>query len=487
MNSIGISARSDWIYVLVSMAKTKLEQLQKLAVSLKQQKKEKDEERMRKAKNVEKNDDVPDDGGAEPHAPRAMKRLKPAVEGFVPTESAPAEPAALEEPEQKKKRHRQKTPDPAAAAPSTPPRKTSRGLKRSPEPAREPEADASMPPPRRPARTNKPKVEEPPADVCGLPKAPTFPVTWDNFEKLMDFYKISEADATAVLLLCGPNESAQQFWTKFKKDKGEPAAPAAPAEPGQPSAPVAKPSAPAARPAKPSAPAVAAEPAKPSAPAARPAKPSAPAAKPAAPAAPPAVPEKPNRRSNGSKGKGTLPYKNREEWINTLDSQPRSDDEEDDEWFPEYDLGDGVDGEPLTEEDDEDDDEVCESTTSSDAPDPPPPGSVAVRTNDGVKVIDEMETLPMAEPVLEVVPDPKDEDDVVKVKKELEAQIKQQASPMKSKKVGRGIFPVHMYITTLHVPYVFYTCRLYSFNDIVHSKNVFIFVISVMFGHPIPA
>ena len=54
MNSIGISARSDWIYVLVSMAKTKLEQLQKLAVSLKQQKKEKDEERMRKAKNVEK-------------------------------------------------------------------------------------------------------------------------------------------------------------------------------------------------------------------------------------------------------------------------------------------------------------------------------------------------------------------------------------------------------------------------------------------------
>ena len=363
MNSIGISARLVTGCVLVSMVKTKLEQLQRLALSLKQKKKEKEEERMA-AKNAEKKDDVPEDGGAEPHAPRAMKRLRPA-------ESAPVEPVALKEPDQKKVRHRQKTPDPAATAPSTPPRKTSRGLKRSPEPAREPEADASMPLPRQPARTKKPKAEEPPADVCGLPQAPTFPVTWDNIEKLMDFYKISEADATAVLLqVCGPNESAQQFWTKFKKDKGEPAAPAEPAKPSapvaakpaKPSAPAArqaKPSAPAARQAKPSAPAVAAEPAKPSAPAvaAEPAKPSAPAAKPrasaakpSAPAAPPAVPEKPAAASTVPRSKGTLPYKNREEWINTLDSQPRSDDDEDDEWFPEYDLGNGVDGEPLTEE-----------------------------------------------------------------------------------------------------------------------------------------
>ena len=46
---------------------------------------------------------------------------------------------------------------------------------------------------------------------------PDFEITWANHSKLMKFYGISEADATACLLeLVGEDESGRSFWEKFK-------------------------------------------------------------------------------------------------------------------------------------------------------------------------------------------------------------------------------------------------------------------------------
>lgn len=48
-------------------------------------------------------------------------------------------------------------------------------------------------------------------------RAPDFPITWDNHHRLMDFYTISEEEATTILLqVVGPHPNGQAFWDRFR-------------------------------------------------------------------------------------------------------------------------------------------------------------------------------------------------------------------------------------------------------------------------------
>ena len=90
-----------------------------------------------------------------------------------------------------------------------------------PKKAAEVEAQESEPKKRRtdPDATPKPKAKSN-AKGAKEPKEiamPDFELSWANHSKLMDFYGISEADATACLLeLVGEDESGRAFWEKFK-------------------------------------------------------------------------------------------------------------------------------------------------------------------------------------------------------------------------------------------------------------------------------
>lgn len=48
-------------------------------------------------------------------------------------------------------------------------------------------------------------------------RAPDFPISWDNHHRLMDFYNISEEEATTILLqVVGPHPNGQAFWDRFR-------------------------------------------------------------------------------------------------------------------------------------------------------------------------------------------------------------------------------------------------------------------------------
>ena len=48
-------------------------------------------------------------------------------------------------------------------------------------------------------------------------RAPDFPITWGNHHRLMDFYNISEEEATTILLqVVGPHPNGQAFWDRFR-------------------------------------------------------------------------------------------------------------------------------------------------------------------------------------------------------------------------------------------------------------------------------
>ncbi len=56
-------------------------------------------------------------------------------------------------------------------------------------------------------------------------QAPDFPISWDNHHRLMDFYNISEAEATSILLnVVGPHPNGQAFWDRFRSKQPIPPA-----------------------------------------------------------------------------------------------------------------------------------------------------------------------------------------------------------------------------------------------------------------------
>ena len=47
-----------------------------------------------------------------------------------------------------------------------------------------------------------------------------FQVTWKNFKKLQDHYKLSEAETTSILLaMVGPSPGAEKYWSKYRVPK----------------------------------------------------------------------------------------------------------------------------------------------------------------------------------------------------------------------------------------------------------------------------
>ena len=255
----------------------------------------------------------------------------------------------------------------------------------------------------------------------------------------MDFYKISEAEASAILLqVCAPNQAAQEFWCKFKAGKDEKTekekekttkekettgkkketAGKEKETSGKEKTGKEKTGKDKEKTEKEKKGGKMMETAGP--------PPTTTCAKPA-----PSAPASAAPASNAPPKKLT-----RAQWEMTLDSQPRpehdtSEEEEDDDgtFNPDLQFGGELDGDSMSE--DELDDLKAESTTSSDSPPPPPPAAATVPTG---AVIDQLETQPETapEPVLQPVHNPKDDLSTNAIK-ELEEEIKKAASPMKSK------------------------------------------------------
>ena len=106
------------------------------------------------------------------------------------------------------------------------------------------------------------KSKKEPKDDTVVATQLDFEITWPNFEKIKSHFRLTDAETHEVLVAtCGPDQSAERYWAKYKVDPPQPAAPAprveAPStpaagaipmqvpEPAQPSAPVtAQPTAP---------------------------------------------------------------------------------------------------------------------------------------------------------------------------------------------------------------------------------------------------
>lgn len=83
-------------------------------------------------------------------------------------------------------------------------------------------------PPRKRLRQKGDGSERSPAEVSTTPSAsssradeklpqPPCEPTWDNFEKIMNHYKLSERDTTAILLsVCGPDKRGSGFWQHYQ-------------------------------------------------------------------------------------------------------------------------------------------------------------------------------------------------------------------------------------------------------------------------------
>ena len=82
------------------------------------------------------------------------------------------------------------------------------------------------PPPAKRVRTKK--AAEPPRDEPE-PSLPDFELSWSNMKRIMDFYKLSEKDATQLLLqVVGPDPNGASFWSRYadrikqeRADEGE--------------------------------------------------------------------------------------------------------------------------------------------------------------------------------------------------------------------------------------------------------------------------
>ena len=166
--------------------------------------------------------------------PPPPKKARKAKKEKVESEETPLPPEATpaEEPEKEKKKktdgegkkkNKKKTKDDGPEG-----KRPKKDEPATPSPAPEPEeTPVSKPAPKK--KVSNSTIE-----------APTFPITWSNHGKLMEFYSITEEEATTILLqVQGPDKSAEHFWGKFRKTPDSPA-PAAASSPPATSAATAK-------------------------------------------------------------------------------------------------------------------------------------------------------------------------------------------------------------------------------------------------------
>eukprot|EP00435_Cladocopium_sp_Y103_P025960 s3240_g6.t1 len=149
-----------------------------------------------------------------PPPPKKARKSKKA-ESETPADPPPPTPSVEPEPvekktkKEKKKVKKEKTKD-------------EKGSKKGAHAtAPEPPVEVSTPTPPVSTPTPKQKASKPTIE------APTFPITWANHGKLMEFYSINEQEATTILLqVQGPDKSAEHFWGKYRKTPASPSAPA---------------------------------------------------------------------------------------------------------------------------------------------------------------------------------------------------------------------------------------------------------------------
>ena len=125
-----------------------------------------------------------------------------------------------------KKTKKGKEPEPCETMPPppAPPKKTKRGKE---DQVDEPKPKSKRSKPVKDASTADPKTEkkgDQPKRYKDKLEAPDFTITWDNHHRLVEFYEITEAEASEILLnVVGPHPNGQAYWNRFKVQGAKPA------------------------------------------------------------------------------------------------------------------------------------------------------------------------------------------------------------------------------------------------------------------------